>query len=57
MKGELLVLINGGSFSSTAILCACLRRDQRALFIGEETGGNAHIISGDPVERSAMRKP
>lgn len=49
-KGRLFVLMNGGSFSSTAIVCACLKRDRRALFIGEETGGNPHIISGDPVE-------
>jgi len=49
-KGRLLVLMNGGSFSSTAIVCACLKRDRRALFIGEETGGNSHVISGDPEE-------
>jgi hypothetical protein len=49
-KGRLFVLMNGGSFSSTAIVCACLKRDQRALFIGEESGGNPHVISGDPVE-------
>ncbi|MDO6432566.1 S41 family peptidase [Flavitalea sp. BT771] len=49
-KGKLFVLMNGGSFSNTAIVCACLKRDRRALFIGEETGGNPHVISGDPVE-------
>jgi hypothetical protein len=49
-KGRVFVLMNGGSFSSTAIVCACLKRGQRALFIGEETGGNPHVISGDPVE-------
>jgi cytochrome c551/c552 len=49
-SGALFVLMNGGSFSNTAIVCACLKRDQRAVFIGEETGGNPHIISGDPVE-------
>lgn len=49
-KGRLFVLMNGGSFSNTAIVCACLKRDKRALFIGEETGGNSHVISGDPVE-------
>jgi C-terminal processing protease CtpA/Prc len=61
-KGRVFVLINGGSFSSTAIVCACLKRDRRAvgdrkavrdrraLFIGEETAGNPYIISGDPVE-------
>ena len=48
--GRLFVLMNGGTFSSTAIVCACLKRDRRALFIGEETGGNPHIISGDPEE-------
>lgn len=49
-KGKLFVLMNGGSFSNTAIVCACLKRDCRPVFIGEETGGNAHIISGDPEE-------
>lgn len=49
-KGKLYVLMNGGSFSNTAIVCACLKRDRRSVFIGEETGGNAHIISGDPEE-------
>lgn len=48
--GKLIVLTNGGSFSVTAIVCACLKRDRRAIFIGEETGGNAHIISGEPTE-------
>lgn len=48
--GRLFVLINGGSFSNTAIVSACLERDQRAFFVGEETGGNKHIISGEPVE-------
>jgi len=42
--------MNGGSFSSTAIVCACLKREGRSVFIGEETSGNPHIISGDPVE-------
>jgi len=47
---RLFVLINGGSFSNTAIVTACLERDKRAVFIGEETGGNKHIISGEPTE-------
>jgi hypothetical protein len=49
-KGRLCVLINGGSFSATAMVAAILERDKRAIFIGEETGGNKFIISGDPVE-------
>lgn len=50
--GKLLVLINGGSFSNTAIVSACLERDKRAIFLGEETGGNKYIISGNPIEIS-----
>ena len=37
--GQLAVLIDGGSFSATSELCAVLKRDQRAVFVGEETGG------------------
>lgn len=48
--GRLFVLINGGSFSNTAIVSACLEKDKRAVFIGEETGGNKYIISGKPTE-------
>jgi Peptidase family S41 len=47
---RLVVLVNGGSFSSTAILAATLKRDRRAVFVGEETGGNPFVISGDPEE-------
>lgn len=48
--GKLFVLVNGGSFSNTAIVSACLERAKRAVFIGEETGGNTHIISGNATE-------
>jgi len=48
--GRLFVLINGGSFSNTAIVSACLEKNKRAVFIGEETGGNKYIISGNPTE-------
>lgn len=37
--GNLYVLINGGSFSSTGHLCALLKYHRRATFVGEETGG------------------
>ncbi|WP_176842374.1 S41 family peptidase [Chitinophaga filiformis] len=50
--GKLFVLINGGSFSNTAIVSACLEQAQRAIFIGEETGGNRSVISGNPTEIS-----
>jgi hypothetical protein len=46
-KGKLVVLINGGSFSNTAIICSRLKFYQRAVFVGDESGGNNTIISGD----------
>jgi hypothetical protein len=48
--GELNVLVNGGSFSNTVIVCATLQKEGRATFSGEETGGNKRIISGNPKE-------
>jgi hypothetical protein len=49
-KGNLFILINGGSFSSTAILCSYLELTNRGVFIGDETAGNKVIISGDPID-------
>lgn len=46
-KGDLYVLINGGSFSNSGIVSSCLASLKRGIFIGEETGGNKNIISGD----------
>ncbi|MEO0338717.1 MAG: S41 family peptidase [Bacteroidota bacterium] len=37
--GEVAVLISGESFSATSEFCAVLKRDGRAVLIGEETGG------------------
>lgn len=37
--GKLIVLIDGGSFSTTADVAAQLRSRQRAIFVGEETAG------------------
>lgn len=38
-KGKLYVLINGNSFSASSILSTNLHATQRAVFVGEETGG------------------
>ena len=43
--GKLYVLINGGSFSNSAIVCSALQRYNRCKFIGEETGGNPCVIA------------
>jgi C-terminal processing protease CtpA/Prc len=37
--GKVFVLIDGGSFSTTADFCAVTHHLKRATFIGEETGG------------------
>jgi len=47
-KGNLYVLVNGGSFSNSGIVCSYLELTKRAVFIGEETAGNKNIISGEP---------
>ncbi|HAE13582.1 MAG TPA: hypothetical protein DCG24_05080 [Bacteroidetes bacterium] len=45
--GQLAVLVNGGSFSNSAIVTSVIDRYQRGIVVGEETGGNGYIISGD----------
>lgn len=45
-KGNVYVLINGGSFSNTGIFSSVLRKHQRAIFIGEETGGSEFVLCG-----------
>ncbi|MEJ7683514.1 MAG: S41 family peptidase [Segetibacter sp.] len=49
-KGNLFIIINGGSFSSTGILSSYLEFTKRGVFIGEETAGNKVLISGDPID-------
>ena len=41
-KGNLYVIITGGSFSAASILAANLRALQNVVFVGEETGGAAN---------------
>lgn len=38
-NGKVYVLINGGSFSASCLVSAYLKHNNRAVFIGEETGG------------------
>ncbi|WP_299521316.1 S41 family peptidase [Winogradskyella sp.] len=37
--GQVVALIDGGSFSATSEICAIIQRDKRATLVGEETGG------------------
>jgi C-terminal processing protease CtpA/Prc len=39
-KGKIYVLINGGSFSASSIISSNLKGSNRAVFVGEETGGS-----------------
>jgi C-terminal processing protease CtpA/Prc len=45
-RGNLYVLTNGASFSSTGHLCSLLRFHGLATFIGEETGGTFTCTDG-----------
>lgn len=45
-KGKLYVLVNGGSFSNSGIVSSCLKANERATFVGQETGGNPNVIDG-----------
>ena len=38
-KGEVYVLINGGSYSASCLLSSNLKGSKRATFVGQETGG------------------
>jgi Peptidase family S41 len=49
-KGDLYILINGGSFSNTAIVSSYLELINRGVFVGEETGGNKTVISGNAAD-------
>jgi hypothetical protein len=45
--GKIYVLINGVSFSNSGIVSSCLQKNNRAIFIGEETGGNRVTLNGN----------
>jgi len=39
-NGNLYVIINGGSYSASALIAANLNENKRGFFVGEETGGD-----------------
>lgn len=39
-EGSVYVLINGMSYSATSLLAAALKHEGKAIFVGEETGGD-----------------
>lgn len=50
-KGKVYVLINGGSFSASSVIAANLKGDQRAVLVGQETGGahNGTVAGQMPI--------
>ncbi len=59
-KGRLIVLMNGGTFSSASYVAAQLRKKGRALLAGEESGGagrgcNAILIPTLTLPESKLR--
>ena len=52
--GRLFVLINGGSFSTTAEFLSVLDSHQRATFIGEESGGGYYGNTSGSVARIVL---
>ncbi len=45
--GKIYILVNGASFSASAVLSAKLKYEKRALIVGEETGGaNDGTVAG-----------
>ena len=45
--GKVYVLTNGGSFSNSGLFASTLKRNNRALFIGEETGGSIYSLNAN----------
>ncbi|MCB0632754.1 MAG: S41 family peptidase [Lewinella sp.] len=47
-NGKVYILLNGGSFSCSAIVSNAFKNQQRGIIIGQMSGGSAYINSGGP---------
>ncbi|MCC6411264.1 MAG: S41 family peptidase [Saprospiraceae bacterium] len=45
-RGKVVLLVDGGSYSNTAIFAALLKKHKRATIAGTETGGSRVILAG-----------
>jgi hypothetical protein len=45
-KGQIYVLLNGGSFSNSVIFASCLKENTNTIFVGTESGGNPDVLAG-----------
>jgi hypothetical protein len=48
-EGQLTVLINGGTASAASLMAAYLREQNRATFVGSESGGSRFVSAGMQV--------
>ncbi|WP_316811273.1 S41 family peptidase [Pedobacter heparinus] len=48
-KGKVFILVNGGTFSSAALLAIALKTQMECLLIGEESGGGSWGCNGGKV--------
>jgi len=55
-SGKIYVLIGGGTFSAAVEFCSILKKYKRATFIGEETGGNPIVMSGNYLKANRSLK-
>ena len=58
--GKVIVLMDGGTFSAASLVAAAIRKHQRGLLMGEESGGaaegsNAMVMPTLTLPRSKMR--
>lgn len=53
-KGKVCLLVNGGSFSCSAIVARTFQQYQRGIMIGEMTGGSGFVNSGGPTEHLVL---
>ena len=53
-EGKIFLLTNGGSFSASGIFAQALHKYKRATLIGEETGGNAYTLVGQPDKKIVL---
>ena len=51
-KGKIYVLVNEGTFSAGVIFSSVLRKNNRAVFVGNETGGNPIVMAGYLIKTS-----
>ena len=53
-KGNLYLLVNGGSFSCSGIVSQVLKKTKRSVIIGTETGGSAYTVVGAPNKKITL---